>query len=272
MSTMRKTLAVSTTSLLVISGVTGGIIAATSASDADAALPQTTNVNEESEYYKTDIVTMDVVAGEFSYTQTKISSNEDVAAVTNNSQYLCASQVESHNNDETVAEDWSIAVVGKVVDPIEMTFAEMKASPDVQKSVMGCSCAGNPADGRATANAEVTGISVAAILDAVGVEEGANTIVFTSADGYQVALPLSYVLQRNCILVFDVNGAPISEVVGGRNQLWLGSTAASYFARDVEIITLEQRQTPPPSPSSDEAREAYENLPNIGVLFGGEVR
>ena len=60
--------------------------------------------------------------------------------------------------------------------------------------------------------------------------------------------------------------------MGGVNQLWLGSTAASYFARDIVSITLEERETPPPSPHSDEARAAYQNLPNVGVLLGWEVR
>ena len=102
-------------------------------------------------------------------------------------------------------------------------------------------------------------------------DENANTIVFTSADGYEVALPLSYVQMRYCPVVFDVNGAPLAESVGGTNQLWLGSTSANYFARDVVAITLEERETPPPSPTSDEAREAYANLPNVGVLLGGDV-
>jgi len=60
--------------------------------------------------------------------------------------------------------------------------------------------------------------------------------------------------------------------MGGSNQLWLGSTSANYFARDIVAITLEERQTPPPSPSSDEARAAYANLPNVGVSFGGDIQ
>ena len=103
-------------------------------------------------------------------------------------------------------------------------------------------------------------------------DEGVNTMVLVSADGYEVALPYTYVVQRRSSIVFAVNGAPLAESVGGSNQLWLGSTPASYFARDIVEIRLEDRQTPPPSPSSAEARAAYQNLPNIGVLYGGKVR
>lgn len=69
----------------------------------------------------------------------------------------------------------------------------------------------------------------------------------------------------------DVNGSPIAESAGGTNQLWLGSTSARYFARDITGITLEKRQTPPPAPGSDEADDEYANLPNVGVYFGGEI-
>lgn len=61
------------------------------------------------------------------------------------------------------------------------------------------------------------------------------------------------------------------ESVGGTNQLWLGSTPGNYFARDVVSIRLETRAEAPADPTSDEARATYENLPNIGVKFGGEV-
>ena len=69
----------------------------------------------------------------------------------------------------------------------------------------------------------------------------------------------------------DVNGSPIAQSAGGTNQLWLGSTSARYFARDITGITLEKRQTPPPAPGSDEADDEYANLPNVGVYFGGEI-
>lgn len=59
-----------------------------------------------------------------------------------------------------------------------------------------------------------------------------------------------YVTERYCPIVFDINGEPIPEVIGGSNQLWLGATSANYFARDIVSIALEERETPAPSPSS----------------------
>lgn len=100
----------------------------------------------------------------------------------------------------------------------------------------------------------------------------ANNLVFISEDGYSVALPMDYVASHLGMLVFDVNGDPLADTVGGVNQLWMGGTSANYFARNIQSIRFEERETQPLSPSSAEAREVYQNLPNVGVLYGGEVR
>lgn len=172
---------------------------------------------------------------------------------------------------KVAAEDWAIAVLGDVKAPYQATVAELQADPEVQSVLMGCSCQGNPTDGSASVNALVTGVSTSILLQKAGVEAGANTVVFTSADGYEVALPLRYVAQRYCPIVFDVNGSPIEQTVGGSNQLWLGSTSARYFARDIVSIRVETRDEVPAAPGTEEAGDAISNLPNVGVAFGGEV-
>lgn len=136
---------------------------------------------------------------------------------------------------------------------------------------MGCTCAGNPADGTSVADALVKGIPATTLLAMAAPQEGANTVVFVSSDGYEIALPLSYLFSHYCPLVFAVNGSELASSVGGTNQLWLGSTPASYFARDVVEVRVETRDEAPASPTSDEAREQLGTLPNVGVLYGGEV-
>lgn len=269
MSTLKKTLVVGTSSVLALAGMGGGI--AVASPDADAQLaPEAASQSENTAYQKTDIVTLDVVEGDFSYTQTEVSSNEDIQKNIGASQYLCGARPTGEAS-AIAPEDWEITIGGAVQNSYVATYGELIQTDEVQSLLMGCACAGNPADGKASANAEVTGISVLTMIGMAEPEENANTVVFTSADGYEVALPLSYIQNRYCPIVFDVNGAPLAESVGGTNQLWLGSTSANYFARDVVAITLEERQTPPPSPNSDEARDAYANLPNVGVLLGGDI-
>ena len=221
-------------------------------------------------FYKTDLVTLDVVEGSFAFTQSAVSTNEEIRNNLGAAKYLCGARAVGEQGSVSV-DEWQISVGGAVAKPFTATFDELVSTNEVQSLLLGCSCAGNPSDGRASANAEVTGISALLMIEMAGVDAEANTVVFTSADGYEVALPLSYLRNRYCPIVFDVNGAPLAESVGGTNQLWLGSTSANYFARDIVAITLECREEAPASPFSDEAREAYANLPNVGVLLGGSV-
>lgn len=269
MSTIKKTIVLGTSSVLALAGVGSGF--AVASPSPKAPVPDAAESARQEAYEKTDIVSTDVVAGKFAYTQSEISSNDDLKAVAGASKYLCGARPVGDAGSLS-AHDWVIEVKGAVDHPYAASFDELCETEEVQSLLLGCACAGNPADGKASANAEVTGVAVRTLIGIAGVQGKANTIVFTSADGYEVALPLQYVKTHYCPVVYDVDGAPLAETMGGSNQLWLGSTSANYFARDIVAITLEERQTPPPSPSSDEARAAYANLPNVGVSFGGDVQ
>lgn len=269
MRSLEKTIAVGASSLFVLSGASGASFAATQAEASYS--PASVEEQTVQKFTESEIVCMDEVVGEFAYTQAAIASNDVIKRnIADASQYMCGAHVLP--DEDVAAGDWIIAVNGDVADSYAASFDDLANSSEVQTIMMGCTCASNPTDGRASVNAEVTGISALVLIGMASPNETANTVVFTSADGYQVELPFDYLKTHYCPVVFDVNGAPLAESVGGINQLWLGSTAASYFARDIVSITLEERQTPPPSPNSDEAREAYQNLPNVGVLLGGEVK
>lgn len=269
MKALKKTLAIGTGTLVALSGASGMALAVAHSGDEQQSASADERVSQD--VYVVEAVQVESVIGEFAYTQDEVTPTETIRKnIGEASKYLCGARPAAEG--EAAVEDWEITVNGAVESEFSATFEELAQDERVQTQVMGCSCAGNPADGRASVNAEVTGVPLRVIFDMAQPSGNANTVIITSADGYKIALPLDYLTMRGGMLVFDVNGAPLAESVGGTNQLWLGSTAASYFARDVVSITLEERQTPPPSPNSDEAREAYGNLPNIGVLYGGEVR
>lgn len=273
-----KVLAAGMGSALMVAGAVQGIaLTQESAAQVEGALGQTgAQVVDEAEAQTVDsqLVQEDEVMGTFGYTQEEISSNDWlVKHIGESSKYLCGSQTVAVGGESDTADaaDWVLEVTGEVANPYQATIGELAESDTVQSVLMGCSCAGNPTDGLSVANAMVEGIPTILLLSMAQPDEGVNTIVFTSADGYELALPYSYVTSRYCPLVFNVNGSALIESVGGTNQLWLGSTPGNYFARDVVSIRLETRDEAPADPTSDEARAAYENLPNIGVKFGGEV-
>ena len=268
MKALKKTLVMGTSSIMALSGMGGVALAAT---QADIDQPAASVEDQAQQAVQSDVVQVSQVIGEFAFTQSEATANDVIKKnLGEASKYLCGARPVAE--DVAAVEDWEITVNGAVEGSYTATFEELVQTTEVQSVLLGCACAGNPADGIASANAEVSGIPALTLISMAQPSAGANTVVFTSADGYEIALPLNYLETRYCPIVFDVNGAPLAESMGGTNQLWLGSTSANYFARDIVSITLEERQTPPPSPSSDEARESLGNLPNIGVAFGGTVQ
>ena len=269
--------------MTVAAGAGVALIAAGAAGSLAIAVAQTADVQATGEACAQEVSTaqvesanrvmLDRVEGAFAFTQTEVASNDYLAQnFAEGSKYLCGAK--GVTGEQVQAQNWTLTVQGAVESGYSATIDELAESPAVQNVVMGCSCLGNPADGRAAANALVNGVSALVLVQMANPSADANTVVFTSDDGYQVALPLAYLESHYCPIVFDVNGSPIADSMGGANQLWLGSTPASYFIRNVSSITLEVRDAAdvPASPSSDEARAEYAaNLPNVGVLLGGQV-
>lgn len=224
------------------------------------------------------VVRLDTVQGKLSYGQGAVDSVDDIArAFKKVPAYLCGASSEQLSvrgaaadadaAGEAVPTVNELTVTGDVQHTFTASLDDL-ASDDDHPVVLGCSCGGNPADGRASVSAEVTGVTIRSLLERAQASESANTIVFTSRDGYETALPLSYVTQRYSLIVYAVNGEAVDNAMGGSNQLWLGSTSARYFVRDVAAIELRTQETPPPAPGSAAAHDRAKNVPNASVLEG----
>ena len=208
------------------------------------------------------------VEGTFSFSQGETDANTTIARVLGTvPHYLCGSAFERQAPPSPGKTDFdirSITVTGAVQNSFTATLEQL-ASENATSLVLGCACGGDPADGKAHADAEITGVTVRSILEKAQVDETANTIAFISSDGYEVALPLSYVLQRYSLIVYEVNGESVDDVMGGANQLWLGATSARYFGRDITNIDLRAEADPPAAPGSQDGA----NTPNISISEGG---
>lgn len=248
---------------------------AASAVAGDQAQDAVESVSEEAS--ASAYVEVENVQGDFAYSQDVVTPTDEIArAMYGADAVLCSGGEAQSVAAEDVVEDasqWEITVTGDgVSSSFTATLGDL-AEAGTQTKILGCTCVGNPADGRATVNAQCTGVSVFSILELAGLSDDANVITFTSSDGYEVSLPLSYVLQHASMIVYQINDEPISESMGGTNQLWLGSTAARYFSRDTVQITVScvDDEDVPPAPGTKEAGDMYENRPNVGVLSGASA-
>lgn len=208
------------------------------------------------------------VEGSFTWNQEANSTNEQLArTLYGATDVLCSARdqtgLHAEQAGEHVLEISQIHIGGDVANEQYAQVEELERSAPV-KTTMGCTCSGNPADGRASANAAIEGFELRALIEAAWPDEGANTITFVCADGYEVRLPLMYVCQHYSVMVSSINGKPCAEAIGCANQLWMGLSAARSFARNVVEIRISTEDRPPEVPGGSEGI----NQPNVGVVEG----
>lgn len=215
-----------TGSALMLAGMgAGGVLA--SAGEAPAIAPQD-GVLQKVAADKGAVAKAPAVARTFAYSQGVPASIDTIARVMGTPRYARSSTYAGAPQSLN-ALDWTIEVGGAVENEFVATVGDLVENGPMN-IVMGCSCASNPANGVASADADVSGAMFRSIVDAANPDAGVNTVVFTSADGYEVALPLRYLDQRYSLIGFDVNGQPLSDSMGGSNQLWLSGTSANNHA------------------------------------------
>ncbi|MEC4271876.1 molybdopterin-dependent oxidoreductase [Adlercreutzia sp. R25] len=259
-------------SLVAASSMVMGAVGATQALAAETeTLVSAAPVSAESDYIQSTRVSAEAVEGSFTFTQGVTAANEVMSDVFRKaSAYLCGSSFAPLAQAGSAMGDGTVAVKGAVDQQLSVNLEE-RAEKDGVTKVMGCSCSGDGIGGSSHGNAEVTGVLLRTLLDEAGVQPGVNTIVFEASDGYEVALPLTYVIQRYSMLVTQVGGEPVADVMGGANQLWLGSTAANSYVRDVRSITLESREVAPQAPGMTSWNDEGSATPHISVSEGASI-
>ena len=58
------------------------------------------------------------------------------------------------------------------------------------------------------------------------------------AQGYGLAMPLNYVLEKDALLVYEIGDLPLETADGTQVQVWMPDTVAKYFTRQITEIEL----------------------------------
>ena len=151
---------------------------------------------------------------------------------------------------------WKITIDGEVTNKIEITLGELKTKfkPVTQRMVLECggngrsfftpSARGNQWTNGGAGCAEWTGVRLSDVLKSAGVK---STAVFTghygsdrsladaSKDAISRGVPIKKAMDGNNLIVFAMNGQPLSHIHGGPVRLvipgWPGSVSAKWFNR-----------------------------------------
>jgi DMSO/TMAO reductase YedYZ molybdopterin-dependent catalytic subunit len=95
---------------------------------------------------------------------------------------------------------YRLTVNGKVATPLSLTYEQVTAMPSYQKATtLNC------VEGWSKTYLW-QGVRIKDVLANAGYEQSAKTVIFTSADGYSTSLPLDYVVGRDILLAYKMNG------------------------------------------------------------------
>ena len=194
------------------------------------------------------------VKGGFTFTQDTLTPADEVfnlfgTATTS----LCAKP--GYAFDQVSHEDYYVNVGGNVEKVYSIGLDEIERM-EAERQDMRCTCGMSPS----VAMASVTGVKVSDLVEMAGVGAGANTITFKDKDGYGLPMPLSYVMEKEALLVYQVGDKPLSE--GERLQVWIPDTVAKYFTRGVADIELSTSEVVPEVEGPDAEYRAKVNILN----------
>jgi sulfite oxidase len=156
----------------------------------------------------------------------------------------------------TSPDSWKIIIDGEVNQKLELTLGELKSRfrPVTQRMVLECGGNGRSffspqARGNQWTNggigcAEWTGVRLADVLAAAGVKSSAvftghygadRSLADATKDAISRGVPIKKALDGNNLIVFAMNGQPLSNIHGGPVRLvipgWPGSVSSKWLTR-----------------------------------------
>lgn len=114
------------------------------------------------------------------------------------------------------ASEYRLKVTGLVDRPLELTLAQLQAMP-VTRMVKDFQCV----TGWRVPDVPWTGVSLAALLDAAGVQPGGRALRFVSFDGaYTESLTLEQARRADMLVAYEMYDKPVTRAHGGPVRLY----------------------------------------------------
>lgn len=196
------------------------------------------------------------VEGEFSFQQDILSPPDEVFSLFGTAATAACAKP-GFAFEKTGQQDYYVNIGGKIKKDYSVSLEQIKGLSQQRRNMM-CSCA----TGTAVVNARVTGVALKDILKMAEIEEGVNTITMKGEGGYGLAMPLSYVMEKDALLVYQVGDVDLSDSQGAPLQVWMPGTVAKYFTRRVTDIELTAQEKVPEVEKADAQYRAKVNVVN----------
>jgi hypothetical protein len=104
---------------------------------------------------------------------------------------------------------WRLKVEGLVERPLALSLDDIRSKPS-QTQALTLSCISNPVGGDLISTSFWTGTPFKLVLEEAGLKKEVREIFIESADGFYESVPLSEALDGRTMLVYEMNGEPLT--------------------------------------------------------------
>jgi len=139
--------------------------------------------------------------------------------------------------------EWRLQIDGLVREERSFTLAELRDRP-ARTLELTLACISNPVGGPLLGNGIWQGFSVRELLQEVGVRPGARFVVWHAADGYTESLPLGEAFEEDVLLVYALNGQPLSRKHGFPLRVLIPGRYGMKQPRWIDRITVTDHDEP----------------------------
>ncbi len=111
------------------------------------------------------------------------------------------------------SKDWKLEIKGLVDNPYSLTYDQLTALRAVEVTT-GMMCISNPIGGGLIGNAKWKGVRLADLLQKAKPKKNALELAMSAVDGYTDSITLKKALDPDVVLVWEMNGAPLTSQHG----------------------------------------------------------
>lgn len=112
-------------------------------------------------------------------------------------------------NPSVPEKGWSLKITGMVDNEVSFSLDDLKALPSVERP-SALTCISNPIGGDLIGNSVWTGVYLKDLLEAAGVQAGADELILRAADNYSDSFPLEAAQREATIVAYLQDGEPLT--------------------------------------------------------------
>ncbi|TFV58296.1 molybdopterin-binding oxidoreductase, partial [Geodermatophilus sp. DF01-2] len=136
---------------------------------------------------------------------------------------------------------WQLEIRGLVDRPYTLTYADLMEMPQIEADIT-LACVSNPVGGDLVGNARWQGVSLRALLERAGLQEGAVQLIGRSVDGFTAGFPTITALDlEEAMVAVGMNGEPLPAEHGFPARLVVpglyGYVSATKWLSAIELTT-----------------------------------